>query len=247
MMLLVIDNFEQFKIFFDVIYDITELIELQLFKTHMTCTILDKAHTRFMSVEYKSDFFASYEIDDVESVTLFADDVAKIIKSVNKIDNVILQTNDNYLICKVESKNGNSRIFEFVLPADHIESPQPPSLDLPIAFKMNLDDLKQAIKDLKIIKSDVLQFNVMDDLIGVTAGIETTSNYVYNVVSDVKVDDNITAKYSLGYIEQLLKFEKISKVGEFHMKTDYPLVYSFEDEVMGVRISGLIAPRLEVE
>lgn len=247
MMLLEIDNFEQFKIFFDVVYDITELIELQLFKSHMTCTILDKAHTRFMSVEYKSDFFASYEIDDVESVTLFADDVAKIIKSVNKIDNVVLQTNEDYLICRVESRNGNSRVFEFVLPAEHIESPHPPSLDLPVSFTINLVDLKQAIKDLKIVKSDILQFNVVNDLVGVTAGVETTSNYVYNIISDVKVDYNITARYSLAYVEQLLKFEKISKTGEFSIDSDFPLLYSFEDEVMGVKVSGLIAPRVEVE
>ena len=246
-MFLEIDNFEQFKIFFDVVYDITELIELQLFKTHMTCTILDKAHTRFMSVEYKADFFASYEIDDVESVTLFADDVAKIIKSVNKIDNVILETNDDYLICKVESRKGNSRVFEFVLPAEHIESPQPPSLELSTRFIMNLDDLKQAIKDLKIIGSDVIQFNVVNNLVSVIAGVETTSNYAYNIITDVDVEGGITAKYSLSYLEQLLKFDKISKNGEFRLETNYPLLYSFEDETMGVNVKGLIAPRLEVE
>ena len=149
-MLLEIDNFEQFKVFFDVVYDITELVELQLFKTHMTCSILDKAHVRFMSVTFQSDFFSSYEIDDVESVTLFAEDLHKIIKSANKIDTVILMTNEDHLVCKFESNNGNSRVFEFVLPADYIESPQPPSISLPVAFELNLSDLKQGIKDLKI-------------------------------------------------------------------------------------------------
>lgn len=246
-MLLEIDNFEQFKVFFDVIYDITDLIELQLFKTHMICSILDKAHTRFMSVTFKSDFFAVYEIDDVESVTLFAEDLHKIIKSANKVDNVILQTNDNYLVCKFESKNGNSRIFEFVLPAEYIESPQPPSLSLPVKFDLDLNDLKQGIKDLKIIGSDIVQFNISENIVGLTAGIETSANYSSNISTEIECEVSSVSRFSLDYIEQLLKFEKINKTAKLSIGNDMPLLYSFEDEIMGVEVKGLIAPRIEVE
>ena len=246
-MLLEIDNFEQFKVFFDVIYEITDLIELQLFKTHMVCSILDKAHTRFMTVTFKSDFFAVYEIDDAESVTLFAEDLHKIIKSATKIDNVILQTNDNYLICKFESNNGNSRVFEFVLPADYIESPQPPSLSLPITFNLNMNDLKQGIKDLKIVGSSVLQFNISENLVSLSAGVETTAKYSSNIPAEVDCDHSAVSRFTIEYIEQLLKFEKVSKTAKFSVDSDMPLLYTFEDEVMGIEVKGLIAPRIEVD
>lgn len=246
-MLLEIDNFEQFRVFFDVVYDITELIELQLFPDRMVCSILDKAHSRFMSATFRKDFFSIYEIDEVESVTLFADDIYKIIKSSNKLDNVILQTNDNYLICKFESQNGNSRIFEFVLPSDHIESPQPPSISLPVKFKLNLKDLKQGLNDLKVVGTTEVKFNVSNDLVGITTGIETTTNYVSNINVDVEVDSPISAKFTLDYVAQLLKFDKINKVVEVELDDDNPLIYSIEDEIMGVKIRGMIAPRIEVE
>lgn len=242
-----IDNFEQFKIFFDVIYDITDLIELQLYQSHMFCSILDKSHSRFMTVEYKAEFFSLYEVDEVESVTVFAEDLHKIIKSVNNVDNVLLETNDNYMICKVESRNGNSRVFEFVLPAEYIESPQPPSLTLPVALKLSLSDLKQGIKDLKIVGSDIVKFVVSENQLNILAGTEITTNYSYNCAVDVSVDWNMSSMFSLGYIEQLLKFEKINKTVELKLGNDYPLVYSFEDDIMGVKVSGLIAPRLEIE
>lgn len=246
-MLLEIDNFEQFKVFFDAIYDITDLIELQLFKTHMVCSILDKAHVRFMSVTFQSDFFSSYEIDDAESVTLFAEDLHKIIKSASKIDTVTLMTNEDHLVCKFESNNGNSRVFEFVLPADYIESPQPPSLSLPISFELNLSDLKQGIKDLKIIGSSEIQFNVSNDLLALTSGIETTTNYSSNIPITVECEYPISARYTMDYIEQILKFEKINKVGRIQLNGDMPFVYEIEDEIMGIKVNGMIAPRTEVE
>lgn len=246
-MFLEIDNFEQFKVFFDVVYDITDLIELQLFQTHMKCSILDKSHTRFMNVEFKKDFFPVYEVDDVESVTLFAEDIHKIVKSANKIDNVILETNENYLICKFESNNGNVRIFEFVLPVDHIESPQPPTLSMPVSLMVNLKDLKQGINDLKVVGTKEIQFNVQKDLLSITAGTETTTNYVYNIIVDNKSDEKLSARFTLEYIEQLLKFEKINKSIKISVGDDYPLLYSLDDEIMGINVSGLIAPRIEVD
>lgn len=246
-MLLEIDNFEQFRVFFDVIYDITDLIELQLFQSHMVCSILDKSHTRFMSVEFKKDFFAVYEVDDTESVTLFAEDMHKIVKSARKIDNVVIETNENYLVCKFESENGNSRIFEFVLPAEHIESPTPPSLKMPVSLTVDLKELKQGINDLKVVGTKEIQFNVQNDLLSITAGTETSANYVYNILVDIESDEQLSARFTLEYIEQLLKFDKINKSIELNIGDDYPLLYSLEDEIMGVKVNGLIAPRIEVD
>lgn len=253
-MLLGIDNFDQFKIFFDVIYDITDLLELQLFKDHMKCTILDKAHTRFMSVEFKSDFFSVYEVNDVESVTLFAEDIHKIIKSVNKVDNVVLESNDDYLICRIESDNGNSRVFEFVLPSDFIESPQPPSISLPINLTVGLNDLKQGINDLKIVGSNVMRFTAQKDSLIITAGVDINTNYSLKIPVMIETDDetnyvqdSYSSTFTLDYIEQLLKFNKINKNIELRMGDDYPLLYSVNDEIMGVCVDGLIAPRIEVE
>lgn len=246
-MILVIDDFEQFKIFFDVVYEITDLIELQLYNDHMICSILDKGHTRFMTVRFDSAFFTVYEVDDAESVTIFAEDLHKIIKSATKIDSVRLETNDNYLIGKFESDNGNSRIFEFVLPSDEIESATPPSIEYPAKFDVSLDDLKQGIKDIGIVGSDEIRFTVNNSILSVTAGTEVSSNYVYNVNVDCEVNNALSCKFNLKYIEQILKFNKINKVVEFNIGDDMPLSYVLEDAFNTVKVTGLIAPMIEAE
>ena len=246
-MILGIDNFEQFKIFFDVIYDITEYVELQLFKDKVMCSILDKAHTRFMTATYQKEFFSVYEVDEAESVTLFAEDLHKIIKSVNKVDSVTMETNENYMVCKVESVNGNFRAFEFVLPSEHIESPQPPSISMPIRFDLNLSVLYQGCKDLGFIGSREIQFDIIDGTLVVTAGIEVSTKYSSTIRINPIGDGVVSSRYTLDYIEQLLKFEKINKTVEFKMGDNYPLLYSFKDDAMGVEVNGLIAPRLEID
>lgn len=243
MMLLEIDKFEQFKIFFDVVYDITEYVELQLFEDYMVCSILDKAHTRFMSANFSKNFFASYEVEDATSVTLFSEDLHKIIKSVSKIDNVVLMTNEEYLICKIESDNGNSRVFEFVLPSEFIESPHPPSIPLSISLKVDVGILKQSVKDLKTLNSGEVQFNVIDNNFSVTSGSEIHGKYSSSLPLEESFEENSVSNFSLEYIEQLLKFEKLSKVVELKLGNDFPLIYSFKND--DIEIKGLIAPRLE--
>ena len=244
-MILVIDDFEQFKIFFDVVYEITEYIELQLYKDYMICSILDKGHTRFMTVRFDSAFFTVYEVDDAESVTIFAEDLHKIIKSANKIDSVRLETNENYFIGKFESDNGNSRIFEFVLPNEYIETATPPSIDFPSKFNVSLDDIKQGIKDISIIGSDEIRFTINNNILSITVGTEVSTNYVYNVNVDCEVNNALSCKFNLNYIEQILKFNKINKVVEFNIGDDMPLSYVVEDAFNTIKITGLIAPKLE--
>ena len=244
-MLLEIDKFEQFKVFFDVVYDITEFVELQLFEDHMICSILDKAHTRFMSAKFDKDFFAVYEVEEVETVTLFSEDLHKIIKSASKIDNVILMTNENYLICKMESNNGNSRVFEFVLPSEFIESPHPPSIPLPISLNLDVGILKQGVKDLKTLGSGEVQLNVVNGEFSITSGNEIHTNYSSNVKVEESFDVDSVSRFSLEYIEQLLKFEKLSKVVELKFGGDMPLLYSLKND--NIEVKGLIAPRVEVE
>ena len=244
-MKLEIDNFEQFKIFFDIVYDITEFIELQLFDDYLNCSILDKGHTRYMNVNFSKEFFKAYEVDSEESVILFSEDFHKIIKASNKNDNVVLKTNENYLVCEMESSNGNSRVFEFVLPSDFVQSPQPPSLMLPVSVNIDISILKQGIKDLKILNSGEVQFNVVDDKFSITSGNEINGNYSSSIDLEESCGESSVSRFSLEYIEQLLKFEKLSKVVELKLGSDLPLLYSFEDDDM--RVNGLIAPRVELE
>lgn len=249
-MQIIIDNVEQFKAFFDVVYDIaSELVELQLFPDRMTCSILDRSRTRFYHVNFDDDFFDMYAIDDVTSIVVFVEDFHKLLKSVNKKDTLYLEINDPYLVGKIESENGNSRIFEFVLPSDFVDSPTPPHIDLPAVFGCDVGDLEQSVKDIGLIGSDLYQFIVDGEYLTVMPSDDISTKYANTI--EVELEDPLSETVSCGitldYVEQMLKFKKINKTVKLKVGKDMPLFYIFEDKLMGVTVSGMIAPRLPEE
>lgn len=248
-MQVIIDNIEQFKVFFDVVYDMaSELIELKLLPDRMTCAMLDRSKTRFFHVEYESRFFDTYDVDGEESVTIFVEDMHKLLKSCNKKDTLFMEVNDPYLLVKIVSDNGNSRIFEFVLPSDFVDSPVPPHSEFLAVFDVDVNDLKQSVKDIGLIGSDLIKFVVNGDTLNITTDNDIATSYVCSVgIDDASVDENVSSQFGLNYIGQILKFDKISKSFTMKMKQDFPLFFTFKDELMGVSVTGMIAPILPEE
>jgi hypothetical protein len=247
---IVISNIEQFKAFFDVVSDVaSELVELQLFPDRMTCSILDRSKTRFYHVNFDDEFFDNYIIDDVTSIVVFVDDFVKLLKSTNKKDTLYLEINDPYLIGKVESENGNSRIFEFVLPSDFVDSPAPPHIDLPAVFECEVGDLEQSVKDMDLIGSDLYRFIVNGNVLTLMPSEDISTKYANTIGIELEnpLSEVVSCAISLEYVEQMLKFKKINKTIKLKLGNDMPLFYVFEDILMGVTISGMIAPRISEE
>lgn len=242
---IIVDNIKQFKNFFDVIYDMaSEVVELQLFPDRMVCNVLDRGRTRFNHVTFDKEFFDEYVVDGVESITVYVEDFYKLLKSCNNKDTLMLDVNDPYLIAKILSDNGNSRIFEFVLPSDYIDSPNPPSMDLPSILECDVGDLKQCVKDIGLIGSELFKFNVSGDNLIVTTDSDLATKYASKIDVEFEKSDVVSSMFSLEYINQMLKFDKITKTVKLKLGNDMPLFYIFQDTLMGVTVSGMIAPRL---
>lgn len=250
-MQIVIDNIEQFKNFFDVIYESSsEYLELRLYPDRMICDVLDRSHSRFFHAEFKDDFFDEYVIDDLESVVVNTDDLYLLLKTCNKTDTLNLEINDPYMVAKISSENGNSRLFEFVLPTDTVDIPSTPHLDLPFEFKCDISNIKQSVDDITKITSiagqELFVFNIVNKELNITTSEEANTKYVniIPVTFDKESDENVTSQYTLDFIRQMTKLNKISKIVTIKLGSDMPLFFTFEDELMSVKISGLFAPRI---
>lgn len=240
-MLLEIYDIYSFKVFFDVVYDTVSTIEFKLDPEKLKISLLNKAHTVFYDVEYAKEFFGDYVVDDVESVMIIADDLFKILKSASKKDTLIMQSNEDYLICKFESENGNHRIFELPLALDEYNSPTPPKIECEYSFPILLDDLKKSSFDLdKIVGSKNMRFKLQGSELNVLAGSDAMTNYVHTL--EVEEDGNAEVTVSLDYINELLKFDKLTKVVELKIGDNIPLQYHITTPDELIRVDGLIAP-----
>lgn len=246
MMEIVISNIRQFKAFFDIVYDTSaESVELQLFPDRMVCAVLDRSRTRYFHITYDDEFFDVYAIDDVESIVIFVEDIYKLLKSCSNKDTLYLELNDPYLVAKIMSENGNSRVFEFVLSSDFVDSPTPPHIDLSTVCRCDVGELKQSVKDIGLIGSDLYTFVANGENLTIMTSDEIPTKYANVIDVDyVSNDGVVTSSFALDYIEQILKFDKISSTVQFKIGESMPLLYTFKDELMGVTVNGLIAPRI---
>ena len=248
-MQIVISNIEQFGNFFDVTYkSSSEEVELQLFPDRMVCVVLDRSRTKFFHVEFKEDFFDMYVIDDVSSITVNMDDMYKLLKSCSKKDTLILDVNDPYLVAKIESENGNSRIFEFVLPSDFVDSPELPRIELPAVCECDVNELKQSVKDIDLIGSHKFTFVADGNSLTLMPDKDISTRYANTVDVDFESEcDTVSSTFNIDFIKDMLKFDKINKTVVLKIGDDNPLLFNFKDELMGVTVSGLFAPLLSEE
>ena len=182
-------------------------------------------------------------------MTVFVGDVYNLLKSTNKTDILHLQLNDPYLVAEIESKKGNKRLFEFTLPTDVIDSPTPPQMEFPAVFDVDVDILKQSVDDIDLVGTDLFTFTVNENQLIITSDNNSAVKYAntVDIIAEEDVEMQVTSMFTLKFIEQLCKFNKISKKVKLRIGVDYPLFYTFNDEIMGVTVSGMIAPRIAEE
>ena len=247
-------NIEQFRIFFDVVYDVAnEIIELKFYTDHFTCAVLDGGRTRFFYVEYEMKFFDLYNVDEFASVCVSLEDMYKLLKLANKSDTLTLEFSDEMMSAELESPVGNKRLFEFVLPSDYIDSPRFPNVQLPSHIEVDTSILKQSVKDISLIGTDIFQFVLSENQITLMSDSSVnTSSYsstkYAQVIDDVETGttEPLAVRFTLDFIAQMIKFEKVSKNVSIDIG-DLALTYKFQDEIMGISVHGMIAPRVEVE
>lgn len=252
-MKIVLSNIEQFKIFFDTIYDVaSEDIELKFFMDKMTCAILDGSHSRFFYVEYEMKFFDEYDVEEVASICVSIEDMYKLLKLANKSDTLTIEFSDEMMSAELLSKTGNRRLFEFVLPYSFVDSPSMPSINLPAHLEVETADMKQSVKDIELVGTNIFQFVLSDGTITLMSDTMldtssyTSTKYAQVIEAETGITDVMTVRFNIEFIKQMLKFDKINKEVTIDLGEN-ALVYKFEDEIMGVTVNGLIAPRIVEE
>jgi len=248
----VTSNIEQFKIFYDVVYDVaSETIELIFYPDHMTCAVLDRGKTRFFYIEYEMKFFDEYDVDEGTSICISLEDMYKLLKLANKTDTLTISFDESIMSAELLSKTGNTRHFEFVLSSEYVESPQFPQIDLPAHIEVEVADIKQSVKDIHLVGTDIFQFVLSENSVTyMSDAMSDTNSYssvkYAQVVEDVEtgVTDTLAVRFTLDFIKQMSLFDKISKTVSIDLG-EMALVYKFHDEIMGVTVRGMIAPRVE--
>lgn len=238
-MILEISDVEVFRIFFDVILEDTDTVELKCDSDSVRVSLLSSDHVSFYEVVYDNTFFDVYDIDGVEVISLFVDDLYKILKTASKNDILTLTSDGTKVTAKFEH-DGNTRVFELVQAENFTDSPNPPSINSTAVARLSINDLNQTLKDLDIIKTGSVELRCDDGLVMNTYG-GSAFEYEHRIICDVEGEGS--AYFTTDYLKKISKFKKIDETVEFRWGDTMPLSWTVHDN--WVTVSGLIAPRIE--
>lgn len=239
-MILGIDDISIFKVFFDVVYEETDAVELACNSQGMKISVLDRSHTCFYEVFYDNTFFDLFDVDGAEVIVLDIDDLTKILKNTHKDDYLTLSSDDNRVVAKFEH-DGNRRVFELIQYSDFGESPNPPSIPAECEVTISIDELNQSIKDLDIFKVGSCHMVCAEDKF--VLGTKNDSSMNYNHIIEVDANGDGDSYYTVDYLKQIIKFKKINKEVILKFGNTIPLSWIVKND--SIRIQGLIAPRIE--
>ena len=104
--------------------------------------------------------------------------------------------------------------------------------------------------DIKYLKGvGEKRAQLLNKELNITTSDDTNTKYVniIPVTFEKESDENVASQFTLEFIKQMTKLNKISKEVTIKLGNDMPMFFTFEDALMSVKVSGLVAPRISEE
>ena len=234
------------KIFSDIVGIISELVtevKIKVNKEGMSILAVDPANVAMISFNLPASSFSELEAED-ETIGVNLENLRSVLRRCSANSALAMGTQENFL--KVEIIDKIKR--EFTLTMIDLEGKDKPIPNLEFATKIEMTshDFEEAVEDCAIV-SDSCGFEATADRFTMFAkGPLNSANLTYSS-DEVKIESSVQSKsrYSLEYLQKMIKAAKITEKVLVNFANDYPLRLEFNTPNMN--LAFILAPRVETE
>jgi proliferating cell nuclear antigen len=234
------------KLFSDVIGIISELVnevKIKVTKDGMSIVAIDPANVAMTIFVLPAPAFSQLEVTE-ETLGVNLDSLKAVLRRCSVGSSLMMKTEDNTLKLEIMDRIKH----EFTLSLIDLESKDKPvpTLEFSTKVEINSSDLGEAIEDCSIVadscsfEADPTKFNVSARGPLNSANLTYSSDSVY-IESPYKAK----SKYSIEYLQKMIKGAKITEKVVVNFGNDYPLRLEFKAPLM--ELSFILAPRVETE
>lgn len=232
---------ENSKLLFDIVNILSEIvieINFKVNKEGMNLTAIDPANVLFISLNLSKNNFLEMEVDnEILGINL---DIFKSILGRAKGEPIELIKEENKLIMKILNK---SKEFELSLFNVESEEKKMPNLDFTGKIEINSSDLSEYIEDCSIV-ADSCSFISNGELFIINAHGDLNS-FNSELTDEIKIEGIGNSKFSLEYLNKIIKASKLTDKIILNLGKDYPLKMDFIND--NLNLSFILAPRVETE
>ncbi len=208
---------------------------------------MDPASIAMIVLKMLPSMFLEYDVNG-EKVTLPMNEFSKVIKRAKATERLTFEVKDNRFVITIE---GNyKRKFYLPIIESEMNINKAPNFTFNAKIKMDSEVLENGIKDAKMITDNLIIEAKKDELKITAEGTNSSTELILDKDSpsliSIEVKEECKAKYSLDYLERILKATKVSKEILLQFSSNYPLQIDFTN-VDKLNLTFILAPRRDIE
>jgi len=242
-MLLKLDNPRLFSEIIGIISDLVLEVRIKVNKEGVSILAVDPANVAMISFKIPSAAFSEFEVENDEILGVSLESLKAVLRRCSTRGVLVMQREENTL--KIEIQDKIKREFNLALIEIEGEEKEIPILEFTSKIEMASADFSEAIEDCSVV-SDSCSFVSEPDKF-IIQGKGSLNGFKSEFSSDelnIQAQE-ATSKYSLEYLQKMIKATKITDKAVINFSTDYPLKLEFNTPF--IELSFILAPRVETE
>ena len=233
------------KIFSEIISIISEMVlevRIKVNNEGLSITAIDPANVAMILFKLPADAFSELEVEKEEVLGVSLDNLKAVLRRVKAGSVLAMENEENMLKIIIQDKIRK----EFSLALIDVEGDEKPipSLNFVSKIEMTSVDFSEAIEDCNVVADSCSFVSAPDNF--VIQGKGNLNSFKSEFSDEVNIQaEEATSKYSLEYLQKMIKGTKLTDKVVLNFGNDYPLKLEFNTPK--ITLSFILAPRVETE
>ena len=233
------------KIFSEIIGIISEMVlevRIKVNNKVLSITAIDPANVAMILFKLPADAFSELEVEKEEILGVSLDNLKAVLRRVKAGSVLVMEKEENMLKIIIQDKIRK----EFSLALIDVEGDEKPIPNLNFVSKIEMTsvDFSEAIEDCNVVADSCSFISAPDNF--VIQGKGNLNSFKSEFSDEVNIQaEEASSKYSLEYLQKMIKGTKLTDKVVLNFGNDYPLKLEFNTPK--VSLSFILAPRVETE
>ena len=241
-MLLKLDNPRLFSEIISIISELVLEVRIKVNREGMSILAIDPANVAMVSFKLPNTAFSEFQIEREEVLGVSLESLKAVLRRCYSGSVLTMERQENEL--KLEIIDKIKREFNLALIEIEGEEKQIPNLDFASRVEMSSSDFSEAIEDCSVVADSCSFVTEAGKFVIKAKG--SLNSFRSEFTDEIKIQaQNANAKYSLEYLQKIVKAAKITDKVVINFSNDYPLKLDFNTPF--IELGFILAPRVETE
>jgi proliferating cell nuclear antigen len=242
-MLLKLDHPKLFSEIVSIISEMVLEVRIKVNKDGMRILAIDPANVAMISFKLPASAFSEIEVDNEEVLGISLDSLKAVLRRIKAGSVLTITKQENELKLLIQDKINKE--FNLALIEIEGEEKEIPILDFTSKIEMPSLDFAEAIEDCSVVADSCSFISEPDKFIMTAKGSLNSFKSEFTGDSIDLQAQEANSKYSLEYLQKMIKATKITDKMKINFANDYPLKLEFNTPF--IELSFILAPRVDTE